>query len=300
MSLDVIPMLLLSLLLMASDGTGADTARLLLSGDHTLAAGRETVIIGDARVTVPDDAVLTAPVYVIGGSTRIAGTVSAHVTHVAGTLVIEGDAEIAELRQISGDRRVAPTADIGRRTSVEVVDRTTDPAGAVIPSAVAVVVLTLIGGRLGRTRRRNLDNAARAVERHPVVTVAVGTLLTLTALSLIVFMAFTLVLIPVSIIGLIAGAAVTALGVIAWGHRLGRHLSWQRRGRATAVGVATVVVALHLVGRIPVAGDLIVGFVVLSGLGAVAVTYLGFDDFRPAALPTETPEAGPRGPSDDI
>ena len=110
-------------------------------------------------------------------------------------------------------------------------------------------------------------------------------------------MAFTLVLILVSILGLVAGAALTALGVIAWGHRLGRHLPWQRPGTATAVGVAAVVVVLHLVGTIPVVGDLIVGFVVLSGLGAVSVTYLGFDDLQPAALPAETPDTASRSPA---
>ena len=292
MSLELIPMLLLSLLLMASDGAGADTAHLVLAGDHRLDATSDAVIVGDARVNVPDGAVLTAPIYVIGGTTRIDGTVRARVTHIAGTLVVEDDAEIAELRQISGNRTVAPTADIGRRTSVDLATRTRDPARSVVPPAVAVVVLALVGGRLARTRRRNLDNVAGAVERHPVVTATVGTLLTLTALSLLMFMAFTLVLIPVSIVGLTAGVAVTALGIVAWGHRFGRLLPLQRPGTATAAGVAAVIVLLHLAGGIPVVGDLIVGFVVLSGLGAVAVTYLGFNDFEPAALPIETRDTG--------
>lgn len=47
-------------------------------------------------------------------------------------------------------------------------------------------------------------------------------------------------------------------------------------------------------------GDLIVGFVVLSGLGAVTVTYIGFDDFRPAALPAETPDTASRSPGHGI
>ena len=69
---------------------------------------------------------------------------------------------------------------------------------------------------------------------------------------------------------------------------------------ATAVGVAAVIVALQLIGGIPVAGDLIVGFVVLSGLGAVTVTYLGFDDFRPTALPTESLDTAARSPDHDV
>lgn len=95
-------------------------------------------------------------------------------------------------------------------------------------------------------------------------------------------MAFTLVLIPVSLVGILAGVLVTALGVIAWGHRLGARLPLRRPAVATAAGVVAVMALLTVVGRIPVLGDLVVGFVVLSGLGAVTITYVGFSEFRPA------------------
>jgi hypothetical protein len=280
-----VPMLLVALLLMASDGADAGTARLVLSGEHRLDATHETVIVGDATVTVPDDEVVTAPIYVIGGTTRITGAVHARVTQIAGTLLVGGGAEIDRLRLIGGTRRVASTADIGRRDSVDVAAGTRTPLGSVIPLAVAAGLLMLVGARLERTRGRNLDNIAHAVSRHPVVTATVGLLLVLTALSLLVFMAFTLVLIPVSLLGLTAGIAAIALGIIGWGHRLGRHLPLHEPRAATAVGAATVVVALQLVGAVPVVGDIVVGFVLLSGLGAVVITYVGFAEFRSAPLP---------------
>lgn len=283
MSLELIPMLLLSLLLMASDGAGAGVARILLSGEHRLDATSDTVVVGDVGATIPAGAAVTAPVYVIGGTTRIDGDVRATVTQIAGDLTVGGDAQIAHLRLIGGVRTVAPTADVGRRTRVDLTGGGA-PAPSVLPSLAIVVVLSLVGLWLGRTRPRNLHNVACAVVDHPVITVTVGTLLTLTVLALLVFMAFTLVLIPVSILGLVGGVAALALGVTAWGDRLGRALG-ARSGVATAAGVAIVVVALHLVGLIPVIGDLVVAFVLLSGLGGVTITYLGFTDFRPAALP---------------
>lgn len=285
MTPELIPMLLLSLMLMASDGADGGVARVVLSGDHRLDDTEETVIVGDATVTVPADATLTAPVYVIGGSTRIDGAVQARVTQISGTLTIGADAALDELRVVGGSRRVAGSAAIATRTSVDLASGSRTPAGAVLPVAATIAVLALVGARLARTRQRNLDTIARAATRHPVVTVTVGALLVLTALSLFVFMAFTLVLIPVSILGLAAGVVVTGLGVIAWGHRLGRRLPLDRPAVATAAGVTSVVVLLQVAGAIPVVGDLLVGFVLLSGLGAVTVTYLGFSDFRPAALP---------------
>jgi hypothetical protein len=285
MTLELVPMLLLSLLLLASDGADAGVARLVLSGDHRLDATDEAVIVGDATVTIPAGTEISAPVYVIGGTTRIDGTVSARVTQIAGTLTVGGDAEIAELRHIGGTHTIHRDADVARRTSVDPATGTDPPPRSVVALAHVAGLHAAAGTRLKRTPGRNLDTMARAVARHPVVTATVGALLTITALSLLVFMAFTLVLIPVSILGLLAGVVVAALGVIAWGHRLGQHLPLQRPHVATATGITGVVVALQLLGAVPIVGDAVVGFVILSGVGAVVVTYLGFTDFHPAQLP---------------
>lgn len=284
MTLELIPMLLLSLLLMAADGADSGSARLLLSGDHRLATTREAVIIGDATVTIGEDARLDGPVYVIGGTTRIDGAVNARVTQVSGTVTVGAGASIDELRHISGRRAVSDAADVTRRTSV-VTAADPSPARTAIPLALLTVALSLLGARLVHTRRRNVDTVVTALAHHPVVTVTVGTLLMLTAVSLFVFMAFTLVLLPVSLLGVATGLAVTALGIVAWGRRVGRRLPLQRPGVATAAGVTAVVVGLTLAGTIPLVGDILVGFVLLSGVGAVVITYLGFSAFRPAPLP---------------
>jgi hypothetical protein len=285
MTLELIPMLLLSLLLLASDGAGVGVARLVLSGDHRIDPTDEAVIVGDATVTIPADTEIPAPVYVIGGTTRIDGTVDARVTQIAGTLTVGGDAQLAALRHIGGTHTIHPDADIAHRTSVDPATGTGTQTRSAVGLALVAGLLAAVGARLEHTRRRNLDTMARAVARHPVVTATVGVLLTVTALSLLVFMAFTLVLIPVSILGLLAGVVMVALGVVAWGHRLGRHLPVQRPHLATAAGVASLVVALQLLGAVPILGDVVVGFIALSGVGAVVVTYLGFTDFHPARLP---------------
>lgn len=54
---------------------------------------------------------------------------------------------------------------------------------------------------------------------------------------------------------------------------------------AVSAGIAGLVIALQLLGAVPIIGDAIVGFIALSGVGAVVVTYLGFTDFQPAPLP---------------
>lgn len=285
MNLELIPMLILTLLLISSEGTDVQTAELILSGDHRIARHPTALIVGDADVTIPPDADVTGPVYVIGGTVRLEGTVRSRLTQVAGTLVVDDTATLGGLRHIGGTQTVSDAAEIRRRSDVQLVPADRNPLLAALPSAITTLLLAVIGARLARAKRDNVDTVARAIASHPVISLTVGVLLSVTFLALFVFMAFTLVLIPVSLLGLLTGLLAIGFGVIAWGHRVGRHTTVRRPGLATALGVVVVMVALQLVGLVPVVGDLVVAFVVLSGLGAVVITYVGFAEFTPAELP---------------
>lgn len=57
---------------------------------------------------------------------------------------------------------------------------------------------------------------------------------------------------------------------------------------ATGLGVVVAMIGLRLASAIPLLGDLVVGGVLLVGVGAVLVTYLGVSAFRPDSLPEAT------------
>jgi hypothetical protein len=280
----LLPMLLLALLLLSTDDPDAGTVALVLSGDRVLTGQDDAVVVADAEATVPHGTVVSGPVYVIGGTTRIDGRVRGRVTQIAGTVVLGDEAVVDTVRHIGGRELRADGAVVRRRTDVEVAPADNTPLSSLVPVVLTTAFLALVGAGLARRRRRNVDRMAQALRAHPVITVTVGLLLTLTLLSVFVFMAFTLVLIPVSLLGLVVGLAIVGLGVVAWGHLLAG-LAGRRRPAATAVGVVAVMAVLQVAGLVPVVGDLLVAFVLLSGLGAVIVTYLGFAEFAPAALP---------------
>jgi hypothetical protein len=125
----------------------------------------------------------------------------------------------------------------------------------------------------------------RAIADHPLVSVTIGALVTVTFLSLFVFMAFTLVLLPVSVLGLAAGVVTLGYGVVGVGSLVGRRLPLQRSAWATAAGIALVMAAIQVLGTIPVIGSVAVGAVLLTGLGAVLVTFFGLREFTPAHIP---------------
>jgi len=284
MSLDLLAMLLLSLLLM-NGGGDLTTVQLVLDGDHDVVdAG--ALIVGDATVSVPADTETSGPIHVIAGQTTIGGTVVGDVTLVAGTLVVADGATITgTLQHIGGELTVSPGAEVGQRSRVEVVPAEPGPAQRFLPLVVVTTLLALVGARSVRRRPQRLDNVHAAVTGHPLVAVTVGLLVAVTAISLFVFMAFTLILLPVALLGLAAGLAAIGYGIVALGHLAGRHLPIGRAAPATAAGVVVVMVLLQVLGAIPIVGDLLVITLVLTGLGAVLLTYFGLSRFVPASLP---------------
>jgi hypothetical protein len=286
MNLELVPMLIVTLLLILGGDVDVDTAQLLLRGDHSVTDHQGALIVGDASVTVPADARAPGPIYVIGGRTRIEGAVAGDVRQLAGTLVVADGAIVGgELQRIGGVQTIADTAEIARRSTVEVA---TPAGGSVLgygPSVLVTLLLAFVAARRARRNPTALTNLRGAVTEHPLISLTIGALVAVTGLSLFVFMAFTLVLLPVSILGLLAGLVVTAYGVIAWGSVVARLLPTARDGLGAGAGVAVVMVLLHLVGYVPIVGDLVGLAVLLTGIGAVMITYFGLQEFRPVTLP---------------
>jgi hypothetical protein len=286
MNLNVIPLLIVALLMISGD-PAVDTVQMILSGEHEVRDDPGALIVGDAEVSVPVGARIPGPVYVIGGELSVAGVVETDVIQLAGTVRVGDGAGIGdELQHIAGTLVVSPDAEVGRRTSLDLpAAGAGHPTMGVTSAMLSMLLLAGAGYLLAGKRTRPLDNVAGAVAGHPVVTLTVGLLLALTAVSVLAFMAFTLVLIPVALLGLLAGVLTLIYGLVAWGHLIGSRLPIRRRRRATAIGAALVVGGLQLAGLIPLVGDLIVLGVLLTGVGAVVVTYFGVARFRPDPLP---------------
>lgn len=286
MNLAVLPLLIAALLMVSGD-PGVDTAQVLMTGDHVLENHDGALIVGEAEVAIPDGAQVPGPIYVIGGELTVSGAVMGDVIQLAGTVTVEPGARIGEeLQHIAGTLVVSDDADIERRTSLDLGGATGgSTAAGYLPGVMLALILGWVGYLLTSKRRTALDNVAAAVSGHPVATLTVGLLLTLTFISVFVFMAMTLVLLPVAIVGLLAGLATLGYGVIGWGHLIGNRLPIRHERLSTVAGVVLVVIGMQLAGSIPLVGDLIVVAVLLLGLGAVVVTYFGVTRFRPAVLP---------------
>lgn len=286
MNLDLIPLLIVALLMISAGGAEVETAELMMEGDHEITEHRGALIVGDATVTIPADADVSGPIYVIGGELRVLGSVTGDVTQLSGALeVAEGAVIDGQLQHIAGTESLSNGARIGERTTVEVTPAEPDPITALVPSVLLTLILALVGGWISRSRLTLLENVGTAAHEHPVVSLTVGALLFVTFLAVFVFMAFTLVLLPVSLLGLFVGLLSIGYGILAWGYLVGTQLRISRVDIATSAGVVAVMVFLHGIGFVPVIGELVTISVLLTGLGAVVVTYFGLSQFEPVVLP---------------
>ena len=283
MNLAVFPLLLVALVMVAGN-PDVDTVQLALSGERQVSVLDGALVVVEADVEIPAGFELEGPIYVVGGTLTMDGTVTGDIVQLAGTVNVGSRGRIGgQFQHTAGTLMIDPAAEVGRLTRLD-LSGDGGGRGGVFPAAALTLALAGIGVMLTKKRIRALDTVAAAITGHPMVSLTVGVLLTLTSLSVFVFMALTLVLLPVAIAGLVIGVLTLGYGLVAWGHFLGSIIPIRRPRVATGVGVVLAVIGVQVAGAIPFLGDLLVGVVLLVGVGAVLITYYGVSPFRPAAL----------------
>ncbi len=286
MSLDLIPMLLLSLLLLTT-GHDVQSAQIVFTGDHSIENTTEALVVSAGTVTVPAGATLSGPLHILGGDVVIAGHVDGDVVQLGGTLALDETASIAgTLHHDGGQLTRASGATVASVSSIETAAVTSDPRRDLLFTAVMGALLALVGAWAARrSPPRALGNVADAIRHHPVVSVCAGVLLALTATAVLVFMAFTVLLLPVALIGLALGLAVLGYATLGLGHLVGRLLPIRRPALRTAAGILIAVAGLRALQLVPVVGDPLALALLLTSLGAVIITYLGLRHYTLPALP---------------
>jgi hypothetical protein len=283
---ETLPLLVVVLLVLAGSGADPSSMEIVFDGDRTVEATPDAFVVAGGNVTVPENATLRGQVFVVGGETRIAGQVRGDVRLFAGNLsVTETGAVTGELQTVAGNPSLAPGADIGQQTTLGVDPQPRSPLATAGFLAMQMLVLGGAAALLARRAPDRLATVGDAVAHHPVVSGVVGSIAGTSMLVLFVYMAFTLVLLPLSVVGLVVELLLVLYGYLVFGYLVGRRLPVERVDVASAVGVAGFVLAVELLGRVPYLGTLVQFLLVAVGLGAVLVTYLGFRRFEPARIP---------------
>jgi hypothetical protein len=258
------------LVLPACTDEGLLRGSLVVEGSHDLGSGSGDTLIVHGRIA--------GDVLVFGGTTELGpGAI------VEGSMVLAG-----------GDVTVDPSASVrgGMRTDLDLLAEIARPAPTVWDrlSTLAVQALLLAAftwlvtaAAPGAVRR-----TSEAVVGHAAVAGAMGVLAALVAMVLLVVMAFTVVLIPVTLGAALVLMLAVALGWIGMGRALAMRIARPRGGAEVGPPEVTawtlvLLAALTVVDWIPLVGPILALLVTVVGFGAVLITGFGTRRFVPDA-----------------
>ncbi|MCU0492668.1 MAG: polymer-forming cytoskeletal protein [Chloroflexaceae bacterium] len=296
-------LLLMMLLLLGLSACGTDgrsSLTLISEGSHTLQEGETlygALVVLHGQIVVPLGSAVQGPFFVLGGTAVIDGLISGDVTLLDGTLRLGPHAHVEGNLEVGGGTlEQAPEASIDGATHTGVLLPAPAPGNQPGWLVLQSLGLALLAALLVRYLPRSLAHVGDAMVHHPIVAGAMGLLAGVVGVALLVLMAFTLILIPVVVTGLLLVGIAVAVGLVALGDALGQALTrWQgwrlRRTPAAMLGTLFVGLALALLQLLPQVGGSLSLVAALISFGAVILTRFGQQPF----VPEEVDAAGAGG-----
>lgn len=292
-------LVLLPLLLAGCAGEEAEGAALTLiwGGTYDYTAGTTLpgdVLMIDGRVLLAEGARVEGAFYMLGGALESEGAIGGDA------VILGGAASFGEDAHIAGNLDFATGIPVAVSPGV-VQGRQTERIAGIGPDALApedetgiddflwalfsYVLLGLAAAWLAARRPALLARVAEAAIHHPLVGGAVGLLAAAVTPALLVLMAFTVVLLPVTTLGIVLMLLVSSYAQAALGWALGqRFAKWWgwTPSRATFAGVVVLLVLLWLLRLVPLVGDVLFLLIVVVAVGAVLLTRFGTAAYQPA------------------
>lgn len=286
----------------------------VLDEDETLHG--DLVIIG-GNATLKSGSVLNGDILIAGGTINASGTINGNILSFGGVVNIKSDAEIrGDLVRFGGVYNVDKGAEIEgnlvsnegimvdfdfledwsnweefdydyqieeynpiqqtfstQRIALEKIGEFLLNAAKVLGMAVLTVIASLF-------LLKPMERSSETLYQHPALSFGIG-LLTLVAFPiLMVLLLFTIILIPVSILGLIGLALVILFGWFTLSLLLGRRLAEVFKTRWTdplnaGVGSLALSIVAAIASIIPCIGWLLPALFVSAGLGAAVISRFG-------------------------
>jgi hypothetical protein len=304
--------------------------RVVAGGSFTLQAGETqdgNLLILGGTVTLEEGSLVNGDVVLMGGTLAVDGIVDGNIIGIGGVVSLRDNAVVNEDVTTIG---ATLNREQGSVVSGQVVNGFRAPFQFSIPgrvqvpdrpdvhlrlsplwdgiwflfrtfmwAALAVLLVMFLPNQAERT--------ARAVVDQPVLAGAVGLLTAVVAPLLLIAMAITIILIPVSLAGGVVLAIAWFLGRIALGLEIGRRIALNARQDwplAIAAGIGTFVLTFVIDGIdliVPCVGWLFPALVGMVGLGGVLLTRFGTQNYPSGAAaypayPPAPPPAAPPGP----
>jgi hypothetical protein len=254
---------------------------------------------------------VTGSVILIGSSAQAAGMINGDLVvlggtlNLAGTFVLNGDLITAGTvvnrdpsAQINGQintNAVTPYIILPGGVHIPNLNSNVDPFFKVVGFFLGLFLWALAAMLVAMFIPTHLTRTSQTALSQPLISGGLGLLTIIILPIILVLLAITICLIPVSIIGLFLLLLAWAFGLIALGLEIGKRISAmvkQNWHPAIAAGLGTLLLMIILNGLqtiIPCIGWIPKALVGLLGLGAVLLTQFGRKLYNPnLSLPQES------------
>ena len=294
-------LLLISLFLVACQPADAYRGMVIVDGEHDFTEGERvegSLLLLDGEVVLAEGATITEAVYMIAGRITIAGQVNGDISVIGGELhlapgaVIGGDLNIG-----GGTVERAPSATVrgqvnygsGIEIPIEFERERRPPGDAILQSLISGLLLGVLAWLGARFLPRPIARVSETTLRYPLVSGSLGLLASVVGLVLLVMMAFTIILIPITILGLLLALIIVVYAWIAYGsalgHWLAQRLPWSLSPPLAAfMGAFLFMLAIGILELVPVVGPTLSLLISVAGIGAVLLSRFGTHSFVPATV----------------
>lgn len=283
----------LSFLLTACQLQDSYNGKIILNGPQELALGSilegDLILLGGTFLQHPGSTI-EGSVHIFGGLAHIGGEVRGNTTLLGGELtVLDGSILRGDLTAPGGALTISPAARIeGELTGGPSIEKANAPpawlpstAGRWFHLLLEIPLLALVGYLAARFYLPQINVIQSALVHHPLACTALGLLAMVAGLSLVITMAYTILLIPVSAMLLLLmllaatfGAVPVAVGLGKWTMR---HFQSSPTSTNTAavLGMLLLAVIAEILRYLPWIGNLLVITLLLTAFGASLLTRFG-------------------------
>ncbi len=260
-----------------------------------------TVIGGNA--TLEQDSTVNGDVAVIGGNVSADGLINGNISVLGGMVNLKDNAVVrGNVNQLGGSVYKSEKARVEgsnpfNQAPFRIPTMQTTPLNINFDAvfapllaffrALALAALAILAALFAPA---SIARVGQAAHTQPAVTGGIGLLTAIVAPALLLVLGITIILLPLSLLGLLILGIAILYGWLALGLITGRYLGqWLNQNWSEPIhaGVGTLVLSLvaSMANLIPCVGWLATFIVAVIGLGAVIVTQFG-RQLYPAPVPT--------------
>ena len=255
---------------------GGNSSTRMSTGSITVPDGQvvEDVVSYGGSVTLGDGVIAEGDVVAFGGDVVLGdGTIVDGDAVSFGGTVRKGDGALVKGEEVSfGTGGLKPM--VGALPAVKSVERAEEKSGV---AAFLINFATFFGlGFLlmmfAPNRMRNIEAEIKA---EPVKSGLAGLLALIGALPLTVLLVLTVIGIPVMVLMWLLGGLAMVMGMLALANTVGARFPVARLKRTQALVLAVGLLAIMLVGVVPVLGPLVIATALCVSFGAIIRTRVG-------------------------